>query len=123
MKNIVKYLALAVITAGAVMLLSTNIFAANKEGKEVKIKPEDCPATVLNAVKEIAKDGKIIEIEKEVKSDGAVVYEVEVKTADGKKIEIKVAADGKVIKTENDDDENESADDNDDDADNNEKEK
>ncbi|MGC8743030.1 MAG: PepSY domain-containing protein [Verrucomicrobiia bacterium] len=123
MKNIVKYLALAVIPALAVMLLSTNIFAANKEGKEVKIKPEDCPKAVLDAVKEIAKDGTIVEIEKEVKNDGAVVYEVEVKRADGKKIEIKVAADGKVIKTENDDDEDESADDNDDDSDNNEKEK
>ncbi|MGB9601443.1 MAG: PepSY domain-containing protein [Verrucomicrobiia bacterium] len=122
MKNIVKYLVLAAMPALAAMLFSTNIAAANKENKEVKIKPEDCPTAVLNAVKEIAKNGSIIEIEKEVKNDGTVVYEVEVKTSDGKKIEIKVAADGKVIKTENDDDENESADD-DDDSDNEEESK
>ncbi len=111
MKKIIKIICALAITCAIVALFSTNLFAGNNDDKEVKVKPEDCPKAVLKAIKNAAKDGKIIEIEKEIKKDGSVVYEAEVKMSDGKKIEIKVSADGKVIKIENEDDEDESADD------------
>lgn len=111
MKNIKKIICALAITCALVTLFSTNLFAGNNDNKEVKVKPEDCPKAVLKAIKDTTKDGKIIEIEKEIKKDGSVVYEAEVKMSNGKKIEIKVSADGKVIKIENEDDEDESADD------------
>jgi len=102
MKKIIKIICALAITCAIVALFSTNLFAGNNDDKEVKVKPEDCPKAVLKAIKNAAK---------EIKKDGSVVYEAEVKMSDGKKIEIKVSADGKVIKIENEDDEDESADD------------
>jgi uncharacterized membrane protein YkoI len=63
--------------------------------KEEKVKLSDCP-------------------EKETKKDGTVVYEAEIKK-DGKEIEVEVAADGTLIKVEQEDDDDDKYDDNDDD--------
>jgi hypothetical protein len=73
--------------------------------KEEKVKLSDCPAAVQKTIKEQADGGKILEIEKETKKDGTVVYEAEIKKADGKKIEVEVAEDGKLLDTEEEDDE------------------
>jgi hypothetical protein len=75
------------------------------DGKEEKIKLGDCPEAVQKTINDNANGGKIVEIEKETKKDGTVVYEAEVKKADGTEIEIVVAADGKLIEIEVEDDE------------------
>jgi hypothetical protein len=80
-------------------------------GREEKVKLEDCPAAVQKTIKDNAGSGKIVEVEKETKKDGTVVYEAEVKTADGKELEIVVAADGTLIKIESDDDDDDDDDD------------
>ena len=60
---------------------------------------------VQKTITENAGGGKIEEIEKDTETkDGKsiTVYEAKVKNSDGKKIEIKVGEDGKLIKVEND---------------------
>ena len=89
------------LAAGVAVALALPAFAG---GKEEKVKLADCPAAVQQTINDNAAGGEILEIEKETKKDGSVVYEAEVKKSDGKKIEIKVAADGKLIKVEADDD-------------------
>lgn len=80
-------------------------------GKEKKVKFEDCPAAVQKTIKDHANGGKIVEIEKETTKDGTVLYEAEVKTANGKELEIVVGADGTLIKVESEDDEDDDDDD------------
>ena len=88
------------------LALALPALAEGKEGKEGKKKEEikltDCPAAVQKTIKDNAGSGEILEVEKCAKKD-AVVYEAEVKKADGKKVDIKVAADGKLIEMEADD--------------------
>ncbi|MDP2138589.1 MAG: hypothetical protein Q8J74_12140 [Candidatus Didemnitutus sp.] len=65
--------------------------------KEVTLKFADCPAAVQKTMIDHANGVQFTEVDKETGKDGRVVYEAEGKTADGKKIEIKVAADGKLV--------------------------
>jgi len=67
--------------------------------KEVTLKFADCPAVVQKTILV-----QFSEVDKETKKDGRVVYEAKGKRADGKKIEIKVAADGSLVGFENGDD-------------------
>lgn len=115
------------LVAGTVVLaLALPALAEGKEGKEGKKKEEikltDCPAAVQKTIKYNAGSGEILEVEKSAKK-GAVVYEAEVKKTDGSKIDIKVAADGKLIEVEaaedgdhQDGDQNDNDNDNDKDA-------
>ncbi len=80
--------------------------------REEKISFEDCPAAVQKAINDNADGGKIVEVEKETKKDGTIVYEAEVKKSDGTEVEIEVTEDGRLIGIETDDD-----DDDDDDSD------
>ena len=75
------------------------------DGKEEKVKLSDCPEAVQKTIKDNANGGKIVEIEKETSKDGTITYEAEVKKTDGTVIEIEVAADGKLINVETEDDE------------------
>jgi hypothetical protein len=91
---------------------------ASAADKEEKIKLADCPAAVQKTIKDNANGGTIVEVEKETKKNGTVVYAAEVKKSNGKVVEIEVAADGKLIKIEDehededeDDDEEEDEDD------------
>jgi uncharacterized membrane protein YkoI len=81
---------------------------AHAEGKKKKeeVKLADCPAAVQQTIKDNAGGGEILEVEKATKKDGTVVYEAEVKKADGKKVEVKVAADGKLLKVEDAEEDN-----------------
>ena len=81
------------------------------DGKEEKVKLADCPEAVQKTINDNANGGKIVEIEKETRKDGTVTYEAEVKKTDGTEIEIVVAADGKLIKIETEDDEDDDEDD------------
>src|SRR4026209_1685939 len=96
---------LAQISAGflAVSVALALALPAAAIAKEEKVKLEDCPAAVQKTIKEKAGDGKIIEVDKETTKDGKVVYEAEVRKANGKKVDIRVAEDGKLIKVEDDD--------------------
>ena len=92
----------------------TAALPALADGKEEKVKLGDCPEAVQKTINDNANGGKIVEIEKETKKDGTVVYEAEVKKADGTEIEIVVAADGKLIEIEVEDDEDDKDGDDDD---------
>jgi uncharacterized membrane protein YkoI len=95
------------VAATVVLALALPAIAGEKEGKKKKeIKLGDCPAAVQQTIKDNAGGGEILEVEKATKKDGAVVYEAEVKKTDGKKVEVKVAADGKLLKVEDADEEN-----------------
>lgn len=101
------------IAAVAMALVLPGAFAGDKDSKttEESVKLTDCPAAVQQTIKDNAAGGEILEVEKETAKDGAVVYEAEVKKADGKKVDIKVAADGKLIKVEADDEDEDDAND------------
>ncbi len=90
----------ALVAATVVLALAWPAFA---DGKEEKVKLEDCPAAIQKTIKDNAGDGKIVEVEKESRKDGTVVYEAEVKKSDGKTVDIKVAEDGTLIEVEDDD--------------------
>jgi hypothetical protein len=72
--------------------------------KEITLKFADCPAAVQKTIIDYAGGVQFPEVDKETKKDGRVVYEAKGKKADGKKIEIKVAADGRLVGLENEDD-------------------
>jgi uncharacterized membrane protein YkoI len=83
----------------------------DKDEQEQQVTLEQLPAAVRATLESEAAGGTITEIVKETK-DGAVVYEADV-TKDGKKLEVKIAEDGKLIKSAIDD-EDDSADKDDD---------
>ena len=74
-----------------------------KEGKEAKetettVTIDQIPTAVAQTLQNAAGDGTIDEIEQETE-DGVTIYSAEI-TKDGKKIDVEVAADGKLLKTE-----------------------
>jgi uncharacterized membrane protein YkoI len=83
---VVGFVAAATLMAGAVF------------GEEKKMDVKDFPAPVKAAVEAAAKDGKVVEAEVD-KEDGKEIFSVEVEK-DGKKTEFEFAADGKMIKSE-----------------------
>jgi hypothetical protein len=73
------------------------------EGKEadgVKVTLADLPPAVAATLQQAVGNGTVDEIEKEDEA-GVVTYSADV-TIDGKKLDVKIAADGKLIKTEED---------------------
>lgn len=84
------------------MVFAASSFASEKEEK---VEWASVPAVVQKTITENLGGGKVEEIEKGTKTkDGqsVTVYEAKVKKSDGKKIEIKVGEDGKLIKMEDD---------------------
>lgn len=75
--------------------------AKGKE-EEVKVAWKDVPAVVQATIQTNLNGAAIVEVQKE-NEDGTLVYEAKVKSADGKTSEIEVAADGKLIKIEAED--------------------
>jgi len=100
--------------AGAVgaLALVLPLLAADNENKdkEETVNFKDCPAAVQKAILDNANGGKILEVEKETTKDGKVIYEAEVKKADGKKTDVKVTEEGKLIGGEDEDEADEDAD-------------
>ena len=72
--------------------------------KEITLKFADCPVIVQKTIIAHAGGVQFPNVDKETKKDGHVVYEAKGKSADGKKIEIKVASDGTLIGLEHKDD-------------------
>ncbi|MGB7159667.1 MAG: PepSY domain-containing protein [Tepidisphaeraceae bacterium] len=73
-------------------------FAYAADEQEVEVKLADTPAAVQKAFKDEAKGGAIEKVTKETE-DGKEVYEALV-TIDGKKYEVEVGADGKLLEKE-----------------------
>ncbi|MBA4143761.1 MAG: hypothetical protein H0X43_12360 [Nitrosospira sp.] len=85
----------------AAMVLAVSACA----GTEKKIQWHELPAPVQKTIADNAGAGTIVEIEKETKTrygSTVTVYEAEVKKPDGKKVEIKVGEDGKLIEIDDD---------------------
>jgi hypothetical protein len=104
----------AVVTWGATGVLA----GEHKDKDEKNVTIDQVPAAVKAAILKEAGDNKIKESEAETKN-GTTVYEAEW-VADGKEVEIKVSADGAVLKKkveDADDDDGDQADDGDDDDD------
>lgn len=80
------------------------VFGCTEGKKEVIVKFAECPAAVQKTIIDHAGGVQFLEVDKETKKDGRVVYEAKGKKADGKKIEIKVAADGRLVGFKNEDD-------------------
>ena len=84
-----------------------------KEGEqEREVTIDEVPAAVRDTILAEAGDNKIEEIEEETEN-GVVTYEAEWHEG-GKEVEIKVAADGTLLKKEIDDDDDDADDDDDD---------
>jgi len=79
------------------------VFGCSEGKKEVSLKFADCPAAVQKTIIDQAGGVQFPEIDKETKKDGRVVYEAKGKNTDGKKIEIKVAADGRLVEFKSED--------------------
>jgi len=111
---------IGLVAAAVALALALPAVAGEKEGKkkEQEIKLGDCPAAVQQTIKDNAGGGEILEVEKATQKDGSVVYEAEVKKTDGKKIEVKVAADGKLLKVKDADEDDDQDNDKDGDKDN-----
>lgn len=117
MKTITQ-IKVGLVSATVVLALPLPAVAGEKEGKKkVEIKLGDCPAAVQQTIKDNSSGGEILEVEQATKKDGTVVYEAEVKKSDGKKIDVKVASDGKLLQVE-DADEDDDQDGDKDDGDN-----
>jgi uncharacterized membrane protein YkoI len=70
--------------------------------KEEEITSQSLPEPVTQAINKMYPKAEIKEAEKLIKPDGTLAgYEVEIKTA-GKKVELELDANGKILKTEND---------------------
>jgi len=106
------------VLAGLVALGVAVAFAMTAQadgGKEEKVTLDKVPAAVKETLLKEVKDGKITEIERETKGE-VVTYEADA-VVDGKKREIKVAADGKLLSNKLDDEDEKEGDDEDDDDD------
>ena len=89
----------------AILLPITLVFSSSSfaDSKEEKIEWSQVPPKVQQTITEHAQGGKILEIEKETEKQ-VIIYEAEVKKPDGKKFEIKVDENGKLIEIEDEDD-------------------
>lgn len=67
------------------------------EGNEHKVAWKDVPAAVQKTITDNANGGAVHKVKMETKDD-KVIYEAVVKGAEGNKTEIKVAADGTLLK-------------------------
>ena len=77
--------------------LVLTVLGCTERKEEVGLKFADCPAAVQKTIIDHAGGVQFPEVDKETKKDGRVVYEAKAKKADGKEIEIKVAADGRLV--------------------------
>jgi hypothetical protein len=98
-------------TTSRVSKLRRTVHDLQRFQSELKEECESCTTGQASAprIKDSAAGGEILEVEKGAKKDGTVVHEAEVRKADGKKVDIQVAADGKLTEVE-DDEENDDQD-------------
>jgi len=95
MKIINRPALIAGLLAGLALPVLAGENGEKEDGQTVAWK--DVPAAVQSTITANASGGTVAEVETETEK-GAMTYEAEVKGTDGREIEIKVAADGKLIK-------------------------
>ena len=85
------------------LMLMTLAFSTSSYAgcNEEKVEWSRVPAKVQQTITEHAQGGEVLKVEKETEKN-AVVYEAKVQKSDGKKIEIKVDENGKLIEIEDD---------------------
>lgn len=83
----------------AVLFSAIALTACSDKNSEVEIPVSDVPANIITIVQNTLPGITLTEAEKEVK-DETVIYELEGKLINGKEYEIKVTADGTIIKIE-----------------------
>lgn len=69
--------------------------------KEEKVQLADCPPAVQKTIQANLAGGSILGIDRDTDAAGVMVFDADIKLPDGKTCEISVAADGKLLKTEN----------------------
>ncbi len=80
------------------------------EGRETPVAFESLPAAAQKTIKDRSEGGKIGKVTSETEK-GSLVYEAEVSLADGSELELKVAADGKLLKSKKEKDDDDDDDD------------
>lgn len=96
-KNTPRLASLLIIGTAAISLSA----CFDKES-EVDVPLNEIPTNIINVVQTVLPGIALSEAEKETKGE-SVVYEMEGKLINGKKYELKIAADGTIIKIELDD--------------------
>jgi hypothetical protein len=87
----------------SMIILSAAIgLSACNGNEEVDIPVSEVPSSIINVVQSALPGIKLSGAEKETKDNG-VIYELEGKLINGKKYELKIAADGTIIKIKLDD--------------------
>ena len=80
-----------------ILLLATSGFA-----KDVPVRLEECPAAVQTVIREHSSRGTFESVarDEKKKSGGAAVYEAKFTLPDGKRVEVHISPDGKVLQVE-----------------------
>ena len=84
------------------VLLLTTLSACSDENDDTDIPLSAVPANVISVVQKALPGIALSEAEKEIK-DTTVIYELEGKLINGKEYDIKISADGTILKIELDD--------------------
>ena len=85
------------------ILLITAALSAPLFGKDVPVSLEQCPAPVQATVRQYIAHGTMeaIALDEKKKSGGPAVYEAKFSFPNGKRIEVHISPDGKVLLVEN----------------------
>jgi uncharacterized membrane protein YkoI len=98
MRHAICWLMVGMLGLGMLAVSAGPAAAGEKAGKEEKVSLNEVPEAARNTILHEAAGHKVREIEKET-GNGRTVYEAEWKV-DGKEVEVKVAADGKLLERE-----------------------
>jgi uncharacterized membrane protein YkoI len=82
-----------------VFFSAITLAACSENSSEIEIQVSEVPANIISIVQDTLPGISLTEAEKET-SDDIVIYELEGKLINGKEYEIKIAADGTIIKIE-----------------------
>ena len=82
-----------------VFFSAITLAACSENNSEIEIPVSEVPANIISIVQDTLPGISLTEAEKEI-SDDIVIYELEGKLINGKEYEIKIAADGTIIKIE-----------------------
>jgi uncharacterized membrane protein YkoI len=82
-----------------VFFSAITLAACTEKSSEIEIPLSEVPANIVSIVQNSLPGISLVEAEKEIRDD-IVIYELEGKLINGKEYEIKIAADGTIIKIE-----------------------
>lgn len=82
--------------------LATALFSSTALAKDEKVQLSECPEPVRAVIRHYSQQGTLEEIglDKKKKSGGPAVYEAKFAVRDGRRIEVHIAPDGKVLQME-----------------------